>query len=213
MHDSKDSTTTLGYWPIRGLAEPIRLVLEYAGQTYKDHKYSDDWFGKDKFALGLPFPNLPYLISGDVKISQSEAILRHLGRKHGLMGTTEAEHIAVDVLIGEAGDLGRNYSRLCYSPDFEKLKPDFLKDLPKKLKQFEDYLTHDFFVRKTPTIADFLLFEIFDVHVALSPTCLDEFPKLKAFRHRITELPKIKAYRTSSRFAAHPINGSSAFFK
>ena len=31
---------------------------------------------------GLPLPNLPYYIDGDLKLTQSMAILRHLGRKH-----------------------------------------------------------------------------------------------------------------------------------
>ena len=36
----------------------------------------------EKFKLGLDFPNLPYLIDGSHKITQSNAILCYLGRKH-----------------------------------------------------------------------------------------------------------------------------------
>uniref|UniRef100_A0A8C5L044 glutathione transferase n=1 Tax=Jaculus jaculus TaxID=51337 RepID=A0A8C5L044_JACJA len=38
----------------------------------------------EKFKLGLDFPNLPYLIDGTHKITQSNAILRYIARKHNL---------------------------------------------------------------------------------------------------------------------------------
>lgn len=63
---------TLGYWDIRGLADSIRLLLVNNNVNFEDKRYSnpDDWFKKDKFNLGLDFPNLPYLIDGDVKLTQ-----------------------------------------------------------------------------------------------------------------------------------------------
>uniref|UniRef100_A0ACB8F4V6 Uncharacterized protein n=1 Tax=Sphaerodactylus townsendi TaxID=933632 RepID=A0ACB8F4V6_9SAUR len=50
---------------------------------------------KDK--LGLDFPNLPYLIDGETKITQSNAILRYIGRKHNMCGESEEELIRVDM--------------------------------------------------------------------------------------------------------------------
>ena len=38
------------------------------------------WFGDKKTNMGLDFPNLPYLIDGDVKVTQSVAVYRHLGK-------------------------------------------------------------------------------------------------------------------------------------
>ena len=61
------------YWDVRGLGEMCRLMFRYVGANYEDVKLSvenrDDWF-KQKFTLGLDFPNLPYLIDGDVKLTQ-----------------------------------------------------------------------------------------------------------------------------------------------
>ena len=51
-----------------------------------------DWTNV-KFKLGLDFPNLPYLIDGNIKVTQSNAILRYLGRKFGLDGKTEADKV------------------------------------------------------------------------------------------------------------------------
>merc|ERR1739848_252002 len=65
----------LGYWAIRGLASPIRYLLEYVGAEYEETRYEsgDKWFPV-KFDLGLDFPNLPWFEDGDVKINQSGAI-------------------------------------------------------------------------------------------------------------------------------------------
>ncbi|KAH9376989.1 hypothetical protein HPB48_018758 [Haemaphysalis longicornis] len=82
----------LGYWDVRALAQFIRNLLVYKGVKFEDKLYKfgpapdfdrSDWL-KEKFTLGLKFPNLPYYIDGDVKITQSLAILRYLGRKHDL---------------------------------------------------------------------------------------------------------------------------------
>merc|ERR1712168_1172478 len=90
----KMAPITLAYWDIRGLAQPIRMLLEYSGADYKDIRYKcgdppgfdlSDWTNV-KFKLGLDFPNLPYCIDGDIKVTLSNAILRYLGRKFGLDG-------------------------------------------------------------------------------------------------------------------------------
>ena len=95
---------TLAYWDIRGLAQPIRMLLEYSGANYKDIRYKcgdapgfdlSEWTSV-KFKLGLDFPNLPYLIDGSIKVTQSNAILRYLGRKFGLDGKTEEDKVSRD---------------------------------------------------------------------------------------------------------------------
>ena len=54
----------LGYWKIRGLAQPIRLMLGYADVDFEDKMYEvtdgpefsrDAWF-KEKFTLGINNP-------------------------------------------------------------------------------------------------------------------------------------------------------------
>lgn len=52
---------------------------------------------QEKFTLGLDFPNLPYLKAGDVKLTQSLAILRFLARRHGLFPETEQNQQRVDL--------------------------------------------------------------------------------------------------------------------
>ena len=66
---------TLGFWDIRALAQPMRLLLKYIGAQFTDKRYpfaegedfKASWY-PDKTKLGLDFPNLPYYIDGDVKV-------------------------------------------------------------------------------------------------------------------------------------------------
>ncbi|KAK1328902.1 hypothetical protein QTO34_011072 [Cnephaeus nilssonii] len=127
---------TLGYWDIRGLAHAIRLLLEYTDSTYEEKKYTmgdapdfdrSQWLS-EKFKLGLDFPNLPYLIDGTHRLTQSNAILRYLARKHNLCGETEEEKIRVDMLENEAMDTANQLARVCYSPDFVGLSDDLGTD-------------------------------------------------------------------------------------
>uniref|UniRef100_A0A8C3EZ05 glutathione transferase n=1 Tax=Chrysemys picta bellii TaxID=8478 RepID=A0A8C3EZ05_CHRPI len=44
--------------------------------------YDTSQWTNEKDKLGLDFPNLPYLIDGQTKLTQSNAILRYVARKH-----------------------------------------------------------------------------------------------------------------------------------
>ncbi|XP_071523420.1 glutathione S-transferase Mu 4-like [Panulirus ornatus] len=137
----------LGYWNIRGLAQPIRLLLEYVGTEFEDKYYEcgpapdynkSCWFDT-KFSFGFDFPNLPYYIDGDVKVTQSNAILRYIARKHGMCGKTEEEMIRVDILENQAMDFRNGFVRLCYL-EYNVKKQQYLDALPKTIKLFSDFL-------------------------------------------------------------------------
>ncbi|XP_048207762.1 glutathione S-transferase Mu 1 isoform X7 [Perognathus longimembris pacificus] len=205
---------TLGYWDIRGLGYAIRLLLEYTDSSYEEKIYSmgdapdydrSQWLN-EKFKLGLDFPNLPYLIDGAHKITQSNAILRYIARKHNLCGETEEEKIRVDILENQVWDTRMQLARICYSPDFEKLKPEFLEGLPDKIKLFSQFLgKRPWFAGDKITFVDFLAYDILDMHRMFEPKCLDAFPNLKDFISRFEGLKKISAYMKSSRFLPTPV--------
>ncbi|RMX56694.1 hypothetical protein pdam_00015777 [Pocillopora damicornis] len=125
----------LGYWNVRGIAEPIRYLMAYTGTKceYCDYVTGDapdydksGWFSV-KETLGLPFPNLPYYIDGDVKLTQTTAIIRHIARKHNLCGTSEEEMMRADVIAAEEG--GREaYLNSCKA--FLQRHSDFLSTYP-----------------------------------------------------------------------------------
>ncbi|XP_054420786.1 glutathione S-transferase Mu 1-like [Pteronotus mesoamericanus] len=212
---------TLGYWDIRGLAHAIRLLLEYTDSSYEEKRYTmgdapdfdrSQWLS-EKFKLGLDFPNLPYLIDGAHKLTQSNAILRYIARKHNLCGETEEEKIRVDMLENEIMDVRLYTARICYSPDFEKLKPDILTMLPEKMKLFSQFLgKRSWFAGDKLTYVDFLAYDVLDTLRMFEPKCLDAFPNLKDFLVRFEGLKKISAYMKSSRFLPTPVYSKPAMW-
>jgi len=215
------SVPVLAYWDIRGLAQPIRLLLAYTETKYEDKYYvcgpaptfdKSCWFDI-KSSLGLDFPNLPYYIDGDVKITQSNAILRYIGRKHNLLGTNESERICVDMMENEIGDFRSTFVSLCYNPNFESRHEAYRKALPERLAKFSKFLgENDWLAGENISIVDFILYEMLDQHVLFEPKCLDGFPNLKAYVDRFRSLEKIKAYMQSSQFISNRLNNRMAKF-
>ena len=74
-----------GYWKARiGPRGSInRCLLGYAEVDFEDKQYSSlegstTIWSEDKPNLGLDFPNLPYLIDGDYKITESRAVSAYI---------------------------------------------------------------------------------------------------------------------------------------
>ncbi|KAK7878554.1 hypothetical protein WMY93_030390 [Mugilogobius chulae] len=208
----------LAYWDIRGLAQPIRLLLEYTGTSYEDKLYSCGeapsydktcWL-EEKPKLGIDFPNLPYLEDGDRKITQSNAIMRYIARKHNLCGETEDEKVRVDILENQAMDFRNGFVMLCYM-DFDGKKAGYLENLPKTLESFSKFLgSRAWFAGEKITFVDFIMYELLDQHRMFHPSCLDNFENLKKFLDRFEALDKIKAYMKSDRFIKTPVNNKMA---
>ncbi|KAM9244412.1 glutathione S-transferase Mu 1-like isoform 3-T3 [Dugong dugon] len=149
----------LGYWDIRGLGHAIRLLLEYTESNYEEKKYIEGdapnydkghWLN-EKFKLGLDFPNLPYLIDGPHKITQSNAIMRYIARKHNMCGETEAEKIRVDILENQIMDTRMDLVRVCYSPDFITFVDFLAYDVLDLIRIFEPKCLDAF-----PNLKDFM---------------------------------------------------------
>ena len=84
----------LGYWKCRGLAQPIRYILEFSGQAYTEVIYEqDEEWNAVKDTLGLDAPALPYLIDDKKKFTDVEAIMLHLAIEYApeLHGKTPEE--------------------------------------------------------------------------------------------------------------------------
>ncbi|XP_076313464.1 glutathione S-transferase Mu 1-like [Tachypleus tridentatus] len=212
---------TLAYWNIRGLAQPIRLLLAYNETEFEDKRYNygpppdfdrSSWLN-EKYTLGLDFPNLPYYIDGDTKISQSGAILHHLARKYKMDGETEQEKIRIDMAEQQLVDFRMGFGRLAYSPDFENLKDDYLKDLPTQLKLFSVFLgKNKWFAGDKLSYVDFVIYDMLDQHKIFAPDCYKDFPNLKEFLDRFEGLPTIQSYMKSDKYIKWPLNGDMAKF-
>eukprot|EP00795_Rhopilema_esculentum_P002478 gene2478-18140_t len=206
---------TLAYWQIRGLAQPLRLILGYTKTDFEDKTYAvgdGPTFDKSgwtsvKDSLGLDFPNLPYYIDGDVKITQSNAILRYIGRKYKLDGETEEEKRRVDLMENQAMDFRNGFVRLCYNPRFDDLVDDYKRNIAAMLKQFSAFLgERKFFAGDKLTMVDFVMYELLDQHKALDASLLGPFDNL-------LEIPEIAEFQKSDKCFKGPINNKQAKFR
>ncbi|KAM7539091.1 hypothetical protein Aperf_G00000056482 [Anoplocephala perfoliata] len=203
----------LGYWDIRGYTEPIRLLLHYLGVEFKEKLYTfgpapdfdrSMWFS-EKFKLGLDFPNLPYYIDDDIKLTQSSAILKYIADAHDMIPNCKKQCAVLHMLQDAIVDLRFSYRGVCYDPDFDSRKGPFLKGLPDSLKVFEEYLGDKAWLTGDKiNYPDFTLCDLLSQLERFEPSCLGEFPKLKAYLARFESLPTIKAYMASKEFKNRP---------
>ena len=157
----------LGYWDIRGLAQPIRYLLAHIGLDYEDKQYfygeapgfsKDAWFSV-KASSGFDFPNLPYLIDGDLKITESHAIYRYLCNKYRpeLLGKSVADKAKVDMVMGVSQDIrSASYNMIYETGDWEGLKVLGYE----RFAPISKFLAHNkFIVGEYPTFPDFFVYE------------------------------------------------------
>ncbi|XP_067951417.1 glutathione S-transferase Mu 7-like [Watersipora subatra] len=211
---------TLGYWNIRGLANGIRLMLHYKEVDFEDKRYQqgappdfsrEEWL-KDKFNLGLDFPNLPYLIDGDLKMTETSAIYAYLGRKYALCGSTDEARVRNDMVYSVHVSHRSAFSAVVYNKEFETLKGPFVESLPGRLESLSKFLgDHEYFAGSEIVYADFCVYDLLDMLNVFSPGCLDKYDNLKAFLARVESLPTVKKFLDSDGYMKRgPFNGAIA---
>ncbi|GFS39622.1 glutathione S-transferase Mu 1 [Nephila pilipes] len=206
--------STLGYWNIRGLVEPIRYLLHHVKEDFEDRRYlfTDHTWKNEKYALGLDFPNMPYYISGNIRITQSTAILRYLGRKYGLDGKTDEQKLRMSLAEQEIVDLRLDFIELAYFKDFKSEKNRFIETIPDKLKPWEKFIgDHKYLIGDDITYVDFIAYETLDFYRLLYPDALLGFTNLRAYHNRMKNLPSLQDYMETS-FKPWPICGVASNF-
>jgi glutathione S-transferase len=73
-------------------------------------------------------------------LTQSLAILRHIARKNKLDGKDGQEKLRVELVEQQLVDNNMALGRICYDPNFETLKVDYLKNLPQTLELLSKFL-------------------------------------------------------------------------
>ncbi|KAL4432933.1 hypothetical protein ABPG74_014447 [Tetrahymena malaccensis] len=202
---------TLGYWGVRGLGESVRYLLAYLNVDYNHKPYynTQEWFGKDKNTLQIEFSNLPYLIDGEQKITDSYAISIYIIRKYhreDLLGySQDGSYNEVEVkiaqLIGVTRDIFREIVHICFSPQFHLIKDVAFQKGEVFLQQLTDFLGGKKFLLNSLTLADFLFYEALTYYKALHPKSVTQ--RHLEYMNEFESLPGIKQYVT---YASQNIN-------
>lgn len=197
MSAPSDPTTapiTVGYWSIRGLGAPLRMMVMYANrplvaQNYdcKENSSKDGfdvsaWFDvKEDFKAKNPLINLPYVQDGEVIVTQTNACFAFLGRKLHMMGSNELEQVHCEQLLCEIMDVRNAVVGLAYGRR-QVVMADWLADickhgggiyklnlwLERKYGNGMQPTDNVFFVGSTATAPDFHIWEILDQILVLA---------------------------------------------
>lgn len=200
---ANSSKPVITYFPIRGRAEPIRLMLEELAVDYEDNPVVfRQWRDLKK---QMPFGKVPMYQEGDLKIFESHAIYRYLARKYGLYGETELDIINCEILEHVLIDAIEAFGRLSWNKDFENQRQDFIDGpLTTTLTNLERFLgdiprDKDCWVGRKLTYLDFLGWNYLDMVRALDDAIINGFPNLKHLKQAFESRPRIKDYLESDR--------------
>lgn len=216
----------MGYWPIRGLGAPLRMIFEYRGAKYTEKRYDDtpQWSeDKQKLLDRNPLANLPYVQCGSDVVSQSNACLRYVGSRLRLNGAGDKARLQNEQLLCEIYDVRNTIVQLCYP--FASVCRDVAEHKAKSVKhleegnpfgKFEAVLAKsgtDFFSGASICTADFHIWEMMDVHRLLAEKhgvsdIFANLPRCNAFYDKFRALPQLEKYFTSDAYK-FPINGPS----
>lgn len=226
-----DGKPTYVYWNILGLAQAARLALVAAQVDFVDVRIDADvteqgWIDAKhtpEMEKALSFPNLPYFLTPDLGsgLVQSDAILRYIGDKYGMLGASPAH---TDMYLEHLADLESTIASLSYGhgPDhvldwYKGTVPGCL-DLFGKLLVDQKYLSQG----EAPSVADFKLY-VFLYKMTVIQSQLgddttknivgDDAPWIKTFMDRIEAIPALKTYMSSSSYMKGPLNNPDALWR
>jgi glutathione S-transferase len=188
--------------------EEVRLALIIAGVDFEDNRISREAFAKLK--PDLPFASLPILeIHGHGVFGQTNAILRLIGRQHGLHPEEMFEAALHDALMDAAEDLRTRISPTMRIPDADEKRAARQQLAGNYIPQWGrcvERLIGDgpFVGGDRPSVADIKLYMV-DKWISsgsvddIPRDLFDPFPRLKAVADGIGGLPAVVAWYANSR--------------
>ena len=207
---------TLGYWNIRACSRGNlqRYILGYAGVDYQETTHDvlteegrAAW-GATKGTLGLDFPNLPYFIDGDFKLTESMALHHFLCEKYApqLIGSTPQEKGECYMLQNfmDGWYWGRKKMIFANPNREECVNNMFSGDGLQKIVAYlgeKTFLTGD-----QVKFVDFFLYEIINTIHGMdngSRRVFDTFPTLEAYHGRVKAVPEFAAFLASDKYVEH----------
>ncbi len=200
------------YFSTRGRAELIRLILAQAGAEYEEENVGPyDVTSKTpeflalKTSGALPFDALPLWQEPDgFTLAQSDAIVRHVARAHGLYGADARESALCDMVLEGIKDLINDVGKIWSVEPARRAELRASLDgetVPRWLGYLERIVARNgtgCAVGRTMTCADLALFHVAerltDNRLASGLTVC---PNLAALAERVRHQPRIAAYASS----------------
>ncbi|CAG2119997.1 unnamed protein product, partial [Medioppia subpectinata] len=114
-----------------------------------------------------------------------------------------------DLVEQQIVDINTGVGRICYDPNFETLKVEWLKNLPQSLQLLNQFIgDRPFLAGESVTYVDFFAYEVLEKLSALAPEEVSKVDNLKKYAERVGALPQIANYLKSA--PKLPFNGPMA---
>ena len=159
----------------------------------------DCWF-TIKPTLGFDFPNLPYFVDGEYKLTETAAIIKYIAHKWAkeLLGTTSQEFANAEMLSEFAGKLKSAVTHPSYtggsygdSITCAQLAIDCYPHLA-KLVDFRSKYGFKWMAGNNLTWIDFFIWEIVDYMRWLgNGAVFEQFPSLKEYHENFLSIPQL----------------------
>ena len=100
-----------------GRGEPIRIALHAAGIEFEDERLSFEQFGKMRH--GTPFNALPVLNIDGADVTQTNSLLRYVGKMADLYPMDSLQALYCDEVMGAFEDVNHHVGRTLFLPGDE----------------------------------------------------------------------------------------------
>ena len=142
---------------------------------------------------------MPYLLDGEIKVTQAVAIMRYLGRKFDLM-PSEADMTKAEMFEQYLQEFRNAMSDVIYSrsvDELEKKKSDFLTELSVRVEEVGRFIkTGPYALGEKITYVDFLALEFLDQISVFSPDHFKSGP-VADYIKTMKSLPPLKRFYES----------------
>lgn len=195
----------------RSRGEECRLALVLAGVDFEDNRIAQDAWAALKPTT--PFGSLPvFEMPGKPAVSQSNAILTHIGRRYGLLPADEWEALRLESLLSAAEDLRHAVSKTFGIQDPEELKRKRAELVEGPIttwaSSMEKQIVGPFVSGAQISIADVKVFVVAGWFKSgaldhVPSDVLSKFPKLEKLHDSVKQNAKIVAWYARPKSAAN----------
>lgn len=181
----------LHYFPMYARAEPIRVILHYAGIRYEEKIYEFEEWEQNKSQF--EFEELPCLEIDGLKLVQSTSIERYLCQKWGYFFRDPYLNYLSSSLVDARVDFtNKKIEMVWFKKDFngwvDWVRNEFSFVLRAIEKRYVNNGETGFFVGVSPSVADFEMFVLLNdqflrdsVKDIMEPILIESSPKLIQF--------------------------------